>query len=293
MAVLTDVMKEISAVITGLFSPAVFRVLVVHALNIFFILLFGYIGLHLGRWFIDRAFRSRGGKLVLIEEKRAATLRALLKSVLRYAVYFVIAIAILDEFNVSTASILAGAGVAGLAVGFGAQSLVKDVISGFFIIFENQFAVGEHVKINGAEGMVEELGLRVTKIKAWGGELHIIPNGQITEVVNFSRGNMRAAVEVAIAYEEDIGRALTVIKEVSRQLAQECDDIVEGPTVQGVTGLGDSRVTIGVVAFTTPLSQWDVERELRRRIKEAFDREGIQAPPPRYFVQQQKAEGVK
>jgi small conductance mechanosensitive channel len=185
---------------------------------------------------------------------------------------------------VDTTSILATAGIGGLAVGFGAQGLVKDVINGFFILFEDQYAVGDFVTIGDTTGTVEEIGLRITKIRSFKGDLTIIPNGQIQKVVNYTRGNMLAVVDVGIAYEMDIEKSIKVIEMVAREYAQENPDIVEEPQVLGVMDLGESQITIRVIARSLPMKQWAVERELRKRIKEAFDRNGIEIPYPRRVV---------
>ena len=191
---------------------------------------------------------------------------------------------ILEELGVKTASLLAGAGIVGLAIGFGAQNLVRDIISGFFIIFEHQFSVGDYINAAGLSGRVEEVGLRMTKLRDWGGELHIIPNGEITQVTNYARGSMRAMVDVRVAYEEDLERVLEVMRQVCQQVAQDFPVITEGPAVLGVVDLGESEVQIRVVAHTLAFEQWEIERELRKRFKQAFDREGIQVPYPRRTV---------
>lgn len=233
----------------------------------------------IGDLIINKIFRPR--EKLYLDERRVNTLRTLLRSVLRYGTYFVLVFMIIDNV-IGTGNIkgfLAGAGIIGVALGFGAQSLVRDVITGFFILFENQYAVGEYVTIGNLSGFVEEMELRVTKLRDWGGEVHIIPNGQVTTVTNYSRGNMRALVEISIAYEADIDRALEVLKKTAAELAAEQKEvIVEGPEVLGVVALGPSEVVIRTVAKTRPMEQWAVEREMRKRFKEAFVREGIEMP---------------
>mgnify|MGYP000277031493 CR=1 FL=1 len=213
------------------------------------------------------------------KERRAQTLAAVLKSVMRYSIDFIAIVTVLRLFKVDTTSILAGAGIVGLAVGFGAQNLVRDIITGFFIIFEDQFGVGDYITATGLSGTVEELGLRITRLRDFGGELHIIPNGIIDKVTNHSRGAMRALVDVSVAYEEDIDHVLQVLTGVSRKMAEERKEIIaEGPTPLGVINFGPSEVVIRIVAKARAMAQWEVERELRKRIKEAFDREGIEIP---------------
>jgi small conductance mechanosensitive channel len=171
-----------------------------------------------------------------------------------------------------------------LAFSFGAQSLVKDVISGFFIQVENQFSVGDLIEVAGKAGVVEEMTLRVVMIRDGDGVLHIIPNGQITTVSNKTRSWGRAVVDVGVAYETDVDRALTVLKDELTRFA--ADPVWEArlsgaPEVLGVEGLMDSAVLIRTRAQTTAGSQWDVARELRRRFKNRLDHEGIEIPYPK------------
>ena len=230
---------------------------------------------------IDKFFKKQQSFKFKMEDKKANTLAIILKSVAKYLLYFIGIVPILEIFGITPASILATAGIGGLAIGFGAQNLVKDVITGFFILFEDQYAVGDYIKTGEFDGIVEEIGIRVTKIRAFSGELYIIPNGNIQSVTNKCRGAMRAMVNVSIAYEEDIDNAIEVLNNLATEIASENDNIVEGPTVLGVTNLGDSDVVLSVVAKTKPMEQWATERMIRKRIKQAFDKEGIEIPYPR------------
>jgi len=238
------------------------------------------VGSFLIRSFFDSQARSR----VSINKTKNETLKALIKSILRYTVYFIAVLMVLGELGVNTSSILATAGIGGLAIGFGAQSLVKDVISGFFIIFEDQYGVGDFVKIQDITGTVEEIGLRITKIRGFKGDINIIPNGQITVVTNYSRENSAAIVEVNLAYENDIDKAIAIMEKVSREYAAENPDIVEEPKVFGITAMDHVGITLRLVARTLPLKHWGVERELRKLIKEAFDENNIQISYPRFVI---------
>lgn len=247
-----------------------------------------YIGVKIGDALIDRIFKPRDQKLYF-DERRVLTLRTLSKSILRYLVYFIVGFTVLGQLaemaGTDLKGFLAGAGILGVALGFGAQSLVRDVITGFFILLENQYAVGEYISTGSFSGFVEEMGLRVTKLRDWSGEYHIIPNGQIQTVTNYSRGSMRALVEVGIAYEEDIDRAIMVMNRVAEEVGKEFKEvIVEGPEILGVVALGQNEVVIRTVAKTKPMEQWKIERELRKRYKEAFEREKIEIPYPRTVV---------
>lgn len=232
---------------------------------------------------IDRLVTQRsaeGEGRRFMDERKAKTLRSLLKSLLKYAIYLFAGISILNELGVDTTSLLAGAGLAGLAIGFGAQNLVRDVINGFFILFEDQFAVGDYVTVGDAEGIVESIGLRTTSIRAFSGELQIVPNGQISKVINHMGSAMRVLFGVTVDYRTDIDHAMEVLTRDFEKAKTEIPDIVEGPTVLGVNALGESGVELLVIAKTRPMEQWRVERALKKRIKEVFDREGIIIPYP-------------
>jgi small conductance mechanosensitive channel len=263
--------------------PEVYKYIV----KVLFIVISATLVIKVGSGAIDRLFTMRF-KRMPVDESRMRTLAGLLKSVLRYTVYFIAIVVILETFGVKTSSIIAAAGIGGLAIGFGAQSLVKDVISGFFIIFEDYFQIGDYVETAGVSGIVEEMGLRTTKLRDFGGQLHIVPNGEITRVTNHSRGNLRAMVNVKVSYEEDLDRVIKILEEVAEEIRQKRDDIVEGPTVLGVSDFGPSEAVITVWARTLPMQQWSVERDLRKAIKERFDREGIEIPYPRMVVVDKK-----
>lgn len=239
---------------------------------------------------VTRIFSSRRHLKMTIDEARVNTLESLMTSVIKYTVYFIAGTTILNAIGVQVGAMIATAGVGGLALGFGAQNLVRDVITGFFILFENQFSVGDYVEVDGSGGIVEEMALRVTKVRDFNGDLHIVPNGAITHVVNKSSGKMRAWVNISIAYEEDIERALEVLREESEKLAASDDRILEGPIVLGVTNLGDSDVVLSALAKTRPMEQWAIEREMRKAYKLAFDRKGIEIPYPRRVVYQRQKE---
>ncbi len=232
--------------------------------------------------------RPAVGKLLAssarLEEKRLKTLETLLISVGRYGIGFAALLAVLRVLDIDTASILAGAGIVGLALGFGAQNLVRDVITGFFIVFEDQFAVGDYVTTGGESGIVEEMGLRTTKVRDFAGNLHVIPNSNITHTTNHSRGNMRAMVDVGVAYEEDIERVLKVLNQTMEELARSNPAIREGPNVLGLARLGESEMVFRIIARTEPMAQWAVERQMLKAIKTAFDQEGIEIPYPRRVV---------
>jgi moderate conductance mechanosensitive channel len=248
------------------------------------IMLLTFIALKVGRSAIRNIFRVRSKAPLKFSERREATLLKLLENVLTYVVYFISLMTILSTLDIDIKGLIAGAGIVGLAIGFGAQNLVRDIITGFFIIFEDQFSVGDYVRIGSAEGTVEEIGLRTTKIKSWTGELHIFPNGNITEVTNFSIHNSIAVVDVSIAYEENIEEAEKVIQELLLSLPQKYEDLVNPPELLGVQTLGASDVVIRIVAETLPMKHWFIARMIRKDVKLLLDKHGIEIPFPRMVM---------
>ncbi len=218
--------------------------------------------------------------------RKVNTIFPLLRSIAFYVITFSVLLNILEHvFNFKTGTLLASASVLGVALGFGSQSLVKDIIGGFFILFEDQFSVGEYVKVGEFSGVVEEVGLRATQLRDWGGELHIVPNGYINAVTNFNRGKMRALVDIYIPYNEDLDRAMEVMHSVCEDTGREfAERIIEPPKVQGVIQFGERNAILRVVAYTKPNEQWELERELRRRIHKAFIKEGIRIPLTQNYV---------
>ena len=235
--------------------------------------------IHMGKITIENIFKVRQHSSMLrVSERREATLMKLLQNVLTYAIYFIATLMVLSTLSINVSAILAGAGIVGLAVGFGAQSLVKDIITGFFIIFEDQFSVGDFIRVGQFEGIVEEIGLRTTKIKVWTGELHIIPNGNILEVTNFSLNNSVAVIDISVAYEENIQRVEQLIQDLLATLQDKYEDIVQPPELLGVQNLGNSEVMIRVTAETLPMRHMYIARQLRKEIKLCLDEHGIEIP---------------
>lgn len=237
-----------------------------------------------GRRIIERTFKERRHSPIQLSNRREQTLSKLLKNVLVYLLSFIVIVMILDTFGVPVSTLLAGAGVAGLAIGFGAQSLVKDVISGFFIIFEDQFSVGDYILINNLEGTVEEIGLRTTKVQSWTGEQHIIPNGDISMVTNYSIHNGISVVEINVPYENDIKQVEILLDEIIAGLPNKYEEFVGIPEINGVTNLELSNFVIRVIAETLPGSQWAGERIIRKEVKDQLFQEGIEIPSPRIVV---------
>ncbi|HLR36266.1 MAG TPA: mechanosensitive ion channel family protein [Tissierellales bacterium] len=247
-----------------------------------------YIAIKVFNKVIDKSLERRKKIKFGMDKKKANTLAGILKNIIKYVFYFLGLIAVLDLFGIETSSLIATAGIGGLAIGFGAQSLVKDIITGFFIVFEEQFNVGDYVQIGEYEGIVEEIGLRVTKIRDFSGELHIIPNSNIIVVTNKTTGAMRALVEVSIPYNEDINKVIKILEEISDEVRNSSNDIIEGPNVLGISDLGEYNTKLTIIAKTRAMAQWEVEREIRKKIKDAFEREEIQQPYPKIVIMENK-----
>jgi moderate conductance mechanosensitive channel len=277
--------KGMQTMLEKLLNEDMWKLLGEGLLKIILIMIVGKFIIHMGKIAIENIFKVRQHSSMLrVSERREATLMKLLQNVLTYAIYFIAALMVLSALSINVSAILAGAGIVGLAVGFGAQSLVKDIITGFFIIFEDQFSVGDYIRVGQFEGTVQEIGLRTTKIKNWTGELHIIPNGNILEVTNFSLNNSVAVIDISVAYEENIQRVEQLIQDLLATLQDKYEEIVQPPELLGVQNLGNSEVMIRVTAETLPMRHMYIARQLRKEIKLCLDEHGIEIPFPRMVM---------
>ncbi|MFZ5868934.1 MAG: mechanosensitive ion channel family protein [Actinomycetota bacterium] len=219
--------------------------------------------------------------------QRARTIGSILKSVSTGVIATIVLLMVLAEFGINVGPLIAGAGVLGVALGFGSQTLVKDFLSGIFMIVEDQYGVGDVVDLGEASGSVEAVGLRVTRLRDVNGTVWYVRNGEILRVGNMSQGWARAVLDVAVAYGEDVGRVQDVLREIGAEIKADPDWghlVMEDPEVWGVEALSADGVVLRLVVKTVPLEQWTVARELRRRIKGRFDREGIEIPFPQRTV---------
>jgi small conductance mechanosensitive channel len=216
-------------------------------------------------------------------EKRAETLSRIVRQVSLIVLALVAGMLIMKEFGFEIGPLLAGAGIAGLAVGFGAQNLVRDLITGFFLLFENQIRVGDVVQVAGKAGLVEALNLRTTVLRDLEGNVHVIPNGSIETVTNMTLEWSRALLDVGVAYKENVDRVMEALGEIGASMEKDSawqGKILEPLEILGVNEFADSSVNIRILFKTRPRSQWEVGRELRRRIKNRFDELGIEIPFP-------------
>ncbi|MUK88277.1 mechanosensitive ion channel [Ornithinibacillus sp. L9] len=230
----------------------------------------------IGKRAIEKAFHRSED----LSAGRSKTLQSISVNIFSYFLFFILLGIVFPLFGLDIMALLAGAGIVGLAIGFGAQGLVSDVVTGFFILLEKQIDVEDYVTLAGKDGIIEEIGLRTTKLRGFDGTLHYIPNREITSVSNHSRGNMRALVDIGISYDDNIDQAMDIIQQVCDQIAEQEEDIMEGPDVVGVQALGTSDVVIRVIAKTKNMEQWAIERKLRKAIKESLDQNGIEIPYP-------------
>jgi small conductance mechanosensitive channel len=215
--------------------------------------------------------------------KRVTTLTGLLLTLSLVAVWAVVVVICLDQVGLDVTPILAGAGIVGLAVGFGAQHLVRDVISGFFLVLENQIRIGDVAVVNGTGGLVEAITFRTIVLRDLAGSVHVIPNGAITTLANMTKGWSGYVIDVGVAYQEDTDRVVEVMREVAEELREDPrlgPVMLEPIEILGVDDFKDSAVTIKARLKTAPMRQWDVGREYRRRLKKAFDARGIEFPFP-------------
>jgi len=230
-------------------------------------------------------------------KKRAHTLGNILRHALIIIISFIALLMILGELGIQLSPLLATAGIGALAIGFGAQSLVKDVISGFFITLENQYRIGDAIEVAGVSGLVESVSLRRTVLRDLEGKVHTIPNGEIKIVSNLSKEWARTVLDVGISYREDVDQVLELLEQIGRELAAEepwKSAILEPLKIFGVERFEDSQLVIRMVVKTVPLKQWEVGRELRRRIKNRFDEKGIQIPfPHRVLIWEDKSLNAK
>lgn len=284
-------MKEIIMNLTDLIAPW----LLSHGIKIIFITI--------GTYILNRFLKHTIEKIVRItvvsdkylskqaEEKRQETLIRIFTWSGRIIILFVATLMILQEIGIPIAPILAGAGIIGIAVGFGGQYLIKDIISGFLIILENQYRIGDVVNFDGTSGLVEDINLRKTVLRDLDGTVHHIPHGEIKKVSNLSKDFARINLNIGIAYAANLDHVIKIVNKVGDELSQDTqwkEFIIKPPQFLRVDDFADSSIIIKILGETQPLKQWEVTGELRKRIKIAFDNEGIEIPFPQRVVHQIK-----
>jgi small conductance mechanosensitive channel len=267
----------------------------VHGIKIIGIIVGAFIFVKIGKIFVDRIVR----KIIVsdhflskeAERKREDTLISIFANVLKIIIWIIALMMILAEFGVNIGPIIAGAGIVGLAIGFGAQNLIKNFISGFFIILENQYRVVDVVCLDNTCGLVEDITLRMTVLRDLDGTVHHIPNGEVVKASNKSKIFSRVNLDIGISYDSNLEKVIKVVNKVGQGLAKDPnwkDAIIEPPQFLRVNDFGDSAIEIKILGDTKPLKQWDVMGELRKRLKIAFDKAGIEIPFPQRVIHQKK-----
>lgn len=219
-----------------------------------------------------------------IDLKKKKTIVNLVSSIVKYVIAIIVILLILEVYGVNTSAILASLGVVGLVVGLALQDLIKDFIAGAFIIFDNQYSIGDIVTIENFKGEVISLGLKTTKLKAISGEIFCISNGQIVEVINHSLADNMATIDVDVAYEENLDKVFSVLNKLIERLNKEITDLTGPIELLGVNALGASGVTIRMTVNTISGKQFEVERKIRKEIKDVFDKEKISIPYPQMVI---------
>jgi len=225
------------------------------------------------------------------EEKREETLIRIFSWTIRITILLVAMLMILQEIGIPIGPILAGAGIIGLSVGFGGQYLIRDLISGFFIIIENQYRVGDVVNFDGTGGLVEDISFRMTTLRDLDETVHHIPHGEIKKVANLSKDFARVNLNIGVSYNSKLDHVIQIVNEVGNELSQDAqwkEFIIKPPQFLRVDDFADSSIVIKILGETQPLKQWEVTGELRKRIKIAFDNEGIEIPFPQRVIHQIK-----
>ncbi|MFN2337946.1 MAG: mechanosensitive ion channel family protein [Gammaproteobacteria bacterium] len=271
------------------FAQVEWRGLIFATLRILLILILAWIAIHAAKVGLQRlehrliASGRQQGDMAGEAAKRAETLVRLLRQAIIIVIWVMALLIVLNELGVAVAPILASAGVVGLAVGFGAQNLVRDVISGFFMILENQVRIGDVAVVNGTGGLVEQINFRTLVLRDLSGVVHIFPNGTITTLSNLTKQWSAYVFDIGVAYKEDTDRVVEILKQVGAELR--ADEhfgplMVDDVEVFGVDAFADSAVMIKGRLRTLPIKQWEVGRQFLRRVKQAFDREGVEIPFP-------------
>lgn len=241
-----------------------------------------------------RPLRSTGEQHPLRAAARAETIGSVLKSISSMVIYSIAALMVLAELGINLAPLIAGAGIVGAALGFGAQSLVKDFLSGLFMLAEDQYGVGDVIDVGEATGTVEVVNLRTTRLRGVDGTVWHVPNGEIRRVGNMSQQWARALLDIEVAYDTDLDKAMEIVKSVADEVFHDDEwrvDMLEEPEVWGVEALGADGITIRLVIKTQPGQQWKVTRELNRRMKARFDSESIEIPFPQRVMWMRREEG--
>ena len=244
-------------------------------------ILVAFIIYRLAKTLINKIFNFKGKK---VDQNKTKMIKDLISNIVKYFIIVMALLIVLEIYGIDTKALIASLGVLGLVAGLAVQDTLKDLISGITIIIEDQYRIGDTIKVNGFKGEVVSLGMKTTRIKAFTGEILIIPNHLITEVINYSHSKSLAIVDVSIAYESDIDKAIKVLTDMTQTISSNMETIIGKIEVLGVQNLGDSSVDIRIIAETQPLENFGVEREIRKQAKLALDKNKISIPYPQVVV---------
>jgi small conductance mechanosensitive channel len=256
------------------------RVLVIIAIAVILYFIFKHLIPKFIRRFISQRMADEEDTEI---KKRTDTLSSILVTIMGVIILIIAILTILPEFGFNITTLIAGIGVGGLAIAFAAQNLVRDFIAGFFILFEDQYRVGDVVTIAGVSGLVEEIGLRRTILRDLDAKVHSVPNGKVEISTNQTKKFSRVNLNISVGYGENLDRVIEIVNRICQEMAQDPkwkEDFISTPTVLRVDNLGDSGIDIKILGDTKPTRQWDIMGELRLRIKKTFDSEGIEIPWP-------------
>lgn len=257
--------------------------LVEHGWRIILIVVMMFVAIKLAKWLCRRFFNLQAKGKDEEFQKRADTLSSVASGFLGIVIVILAGVMILAELKIPIAPIITAAGVVGIAAGFGGQYIIRDVITGFFILYDNQIRVGDVVDVAGKSGLVEKVGMRLTTLRDLAGNVHYVRNGEINVVTNMTMEYSRYVFDIGVAYRENVDEVVEVIKEVDRELRDDAvfgEDILEPIEILGLDQFGDSAVIIKARVKTKPIRQWTVGREFNRRLKNKFDERDIEIPFP-------------
>lgn len=281
-----EFMKWLEAILPWLLS---------HGLRIVVILVGAYVLNKIVNKVVEKSIRSAILPANFVskaaETKREDTLIRIFSGTIKIVIFSIAILMVLSELGLEIGPILAGAGILGLAVGFGGQYLIRDIITGFFMIIENQYRIGDVVNFDGTGGLVEDISLRMTTLRDLDGTVHHVPHGDIKRVANLSKYYARVNLNIRIAYSSNLEQVIAVVNKTGLALAEDPawkEFIIKPPQFLRVDDFADSAIIIKILGETQPIKQWEVSGEFRKRIKIAFDREGIEIPFPQVVVHQTK-----
>ena len=247
----------------------------------------------INKGFRARIKRAQEGAETSHEADKSLTLIPIFENIVKIGIWSIVGILVLGEFGINTSALIAGIGMLGIALGLAAQSMIRDLIAGFLLILENMILVGDSIVVGNIKGTVEQVGIRYTKIRLFSGELRIVPNSELSNFGNKNRGFMRVIVEVGLAYEQDLEKALLVMQEAASIWAKDNSEIIiEAPSVQAITEFGDSALLARIIAKVKPGKQGDAERTIRTLLKQKFDERNVDMPFPtrKLYLHTQKSQ---